>query len=90
MSQATLSRCSYRFNDLRQLMAKASPARSGDYLAEVPLKTLLQQLLVPDEQDEVTRLIIDSHDAVAFAPISHLTVGIFVTGCWASRRSSAV
>ncbi|MFS7186226.1 ethanolamine ammonia-lyase subunit EutB [Serratia proteamaculans] len=95
MYQATLSRRSYRFSDLRQLMAKASPARSGDYLAEVaadsaeermaarialaevPLKTFLQQLLVPYEQDEVTRLIIDSHDALAFAPISHLTVGDF-------------
>lgn len=98
MYQATLSRRSYRFNDLRQLLAKASPARSGDYLAEVaadsaeermaarialadvPLKTFLQQLLVPYEHDEITRLIVDSHDALAFAPISHLTVGISAIG----------
>ena len=83
----------YRFDSLRQLMAKASPARSGDYLAslaarsaservaaqmclaEVPLKRFLDEALIPYEQDEVTRLIIDSHDTAAFAPISHLCVG---------------
>jgi ethanolamine ammonia-lyase large subunit len=76
-------------------MAKATPARSGDYLAgvaaasaqermaakmalaDLPLRTLLQQPLIPYEQDEVTRLILDEHDAAAFAPISHLTVGDF-------------
>lgn len=95
MFQTTLSHRSYQFRDLRELMAKASPARSGDYLAEVaassaeermaakmaladlPLKVFLQQVLIPYEQDEVTRLIIDSHDAVAFTEISHLTVGDF-------------
>ena len=83
----------YRFDSLRQLMAKASPARSGDYLAglaarsaservaaqmclaAVPLKRFLDEALIPYEQDEVTRLIIDSHDTAAFAPISHLCVG---------------
>ncbi|MVW76862.1 ethanolamine ammonia-lyase subunit EutB [Pseudomonas xionganensis] len=83
----------YRFDSLRQLLAKASPARSGDYLAglaarsaservaaqmclaEVPLKRFLDEALIPYEQDEVTRLIIDSHDTAAFAPISHLCVG---------------
>ncbi|KAB8311244.1 ethanolamine ammonia-lyase subunit EutB [Rouxiella chamberiensis] len=95
MFQTTLSHRRYQFADLRELMAKASPARSGDYLAEVaaasaeermaakmalaeiPLKTFLQQLLVPYEEDEVTRLIIDTHDVTAFAAISHLTVGDF-------------
>src|SRR5476649_863641 len=95
MYQTTLFRSSYQFRDLKDLMAKASPARSGDYLAEVaadsaeqrmaakmalaelPLKTFLQQLLIPYESDEVTRLIIDSHDAQAFSLISHLTVGDF-------------
>src|SRR5471032_1936377 len=95
MYQTTLSHRSYQFRDLKDLMAKASPARSGDYLAEVaadsaeqrmaakmalaelPLKTFLQQLLIPYESDEVTRLIIDSHDAQAFSLISHLTVGDF-------------
>jgi len=46
-------------------------------LAEVPLATFLSEALVPYEDDEITRLIIDSHDATAFAPVSHLTVGDF-------------
>ena len=86
---------SYRFADLRALMAKATPARSGDALAglaagsleervaaqmalaELPLSTFLNDVVVPYETDEVTRLIIDSHDGAAFAVISHLTVGDF-------------
>jgi ethanolamine ammonia-lyase large subunit len=44
-------------------------------LADLPLRTFLTQAVVPYEADEVTRLIVDSHDAAAFAPISHLTVG---------------
>jgi len=85
----------WRFDSLRELMAKASPARSGDFLAEVaagsdaeraaaqmaladvPLKRFLNEALIPYEQDEVTRLIVDSHDQAAFAPVSHLTVGGF-------------
>lgn len=81
--------------DLRQLLAKASPLRSGDQLAglaadtaeqrvraqmllaDVPLQRFLNEPVVPYEADEVTRLILDSHDPVAFAPISHLTVGDF-------------
>ena len=77
------------------LLAKASPARSGDELAgiaaanaeeraraqitlaDVPLKAFLADPIIPYEQDEVTRLICDSHDAAAFAPVSHLTVGEF-------------
>ncbi|WP_299540676.1 ethanolamine ammonia-lyase subunit EutB [uncultured Herbaspirillum sp.] len=84
---------SYAFRDLKELMAKASPARSGDLLAgvaaasaeeraiaqmalaELPLKTFLQEPLIPYEDDEVTRLILDSHDRAAFAAIAHLTVG---------------
>ncbi|MEW6704009.1 MAG: ethanolamine ammonia-lyase subunit EutB [Pseudomonadota bacterium] len=91
--QATLAGTAYRFADLRELLARASPARSGDQLAgvaaetaqervaarealaDLPLKALLQQPVVPYETDEVTRLIIDSHDAAAFAPVAHLTVG---------------
>jgi ethanolamine ammonia-lyase large subunit len=46
-------------------------------LAELPLSTFLNDVVVPYESDEVTRLIIDSHDAAAFAPVSHLTVGDF-------------
>ncbi len=85
----------YTFKDLKDLMAKATPKRSGDILAgvaastlqervvaqmllaEVPLKTFLNELLIPYEDDEITRLIIDEHDNVAFETISHLTVGNF-------------
>lgn len=85
----------YGFKNLGELMAKATPARSGDYLAgvaaqsaeeraiaqmtlaDVPLKVFLEDLLIPYEEDEITRLIVDSHDLVAFQPISHLTVGGF-------------
>jgi ethanolamine ammonia-lyase large subunit len=46
-------------------------------LADLPLRTFLSEAVVPYEDDEVTRLIIDGHDAAAFAPIAHLTVGGF-------------
>ncbi|MFN7725918.1 MAG: ethanolamine ammonia-lyase subunit EutB [Rubrivivax sp.] len=46
-------------------------------LAELPLRQFLQEAVVPYEDDEVTRLIVDSHDAAAFAPVAHLTVGDF-------------
>ena len=46
-------------------------------LADVPLKAFLSEAFVPYELDEVTRLILDSHDALAFAPVAHLTVGAF-------------
>ena len=85
----------YAFDDLRQVMAMASPARSGDYLAgigaataqqrmaarhvlaETPLSRFLNEALVPYEDDNITRLIIDTHEAAAFSPVSHLTVGDF-------------
>jgi ethanolamine ammonia-lyase large subunit len=80
---------------LRELLAKASPARSGDELAglaaataeervraqmklaDVPLRSFLLEPVIPYEEDAVTRLICDSHDAAAFAPVAHLTVGEF-------------
>jgi ethanolamine ammonia-lyase large subunit len=46
-------------------------------LADLPLKTFLNEAVIPYESDEVTRLIIDHHDVAAFAPIAHLTVGDF-------------
>ncbi|QOL48542.1 ethanolamine ammonia-lyase subunit EutB [Massilia litorea] len=95
MSQIThpVGSRTYTFSGLRELLAKATPARSGDYLAglaagsaeervaaqmalaDLPLTTFLNEALVPYELDEVTRLIMDTHDAAAFAPIRHLTVG---------------
>ncbi len=46
-------------------------------LADLPLTTFLEDLLVPYETDEVTRLIVDGHDASAFAPVASMTVGDF-------------
>jgi len=89
----TIQNITYRFNSLGELLAKASPFRSGDALAgltagsyeervaaqmalaDLPLSTFLQEAVVPYEKDEVTRLIMDTHDAAAFAPIGHMTVG---------------
>jgi ethanolamine ammonia-lyase large subunit len=85
----------YQFASLKELLAKATPLRSGDVLAcvaassarervaaqlalaEVPLSAFLNEALVPYEDDEVTRLIIDTHARAAFAPISYLCVGDF-------------
>ncbi|WP_336278074.1 ethanolamine ammonia-lyase subunit EutB [Cronobacter dublinensis] len=95
MYRTTLTHSTYRFDSLKTLLAKATPARSGDVLAgvaaqsaaermaakmalaDVPLRDILDNPVIPYEQDEVTRLIIDTHDRDAFAPISHLTVGDF-------------
>tara|TARA_R110001583_G_scaffold195404_1_gene372800 strand:- start:29764 stop:31155 length:1392 start_codon:yes stop_codon:yes gene_type:complete len=85
----------FTFPDLKTVLAKASPLRSGDLLAglaagsdeervaarytlaDIPLKRFLSEALVPYERDEVTRLIIDSHDYAAFLAVSSLTVGDF-------------
>jgi ethanolamine ammonia-lyase large subunit len=81
--------------ELKALLAKATPLRSGDQLAgiaaesaeervaaqmalaDTPLSRFLNDLLIPYESDEVTRLILDTHDQEAFAPIAHLSVGEF-------------
>ncbi|HEX4284462.1 MAG TPA: ethanolamine ammonia-lyase subunit EutB, partial [Terracidiphilus sp.] len=83
----------YTFADLRELLARATPLRSGDVLvgvaaqsaeervaaqfalADVPLALFLSEAVVPYENDEVTRRIMDTHDAEAFAPVRSLTVG---------------
>jgi ethanolamine ammonia-lyase large subunit len=95
MYRMQASGTSYVFDDLKTLLAKASPYRSGDVLAglaassaaesaaarmalaDVPLKTFLNETVVPYDIDDVTRLIIDSHDKAAFAPVAHMTVGAF-------------
>ncbi|CAO4168573.1 ethanolamine ammonia-lyase subunit EutB [Methylorubrum extorquens] len=46
-------------------------------LAEVPLKEILARPLIPYDEDDVTRLILDDHDEAAFAEIAALTVGDF-------------
>src|SRR5450631_973904 len=89
----TLGSSRYVFEDLKCLLARASPFRSGDVLAgvaaqdgaervaaqralaDVPLKTFLAESLTPYESDDVTRLLLDSHDRNAFAALAHLTVG---------------
>jgi ethanolamine ammonia-lyase large subunit len=89
----TVHNITYRYDDLKTLLAKATPFRSGDLLAgiaaktyeeriaaqmclaDVPLKSFLNEAIIPYEKDEVTRLIIDTHDADMFTLISSLTVG---------------
>jgi ethanolamine ammonia-lyase large subunit len=93
--RTSLGTCVYDFGDLKTLLAKATPLRSGDQLAgiaaasaeervaaqmalaDVPLKDFLAEPLIPYETDDITRLIFDRHDAAAFQPVSHLTVGEF-------------
>ena len=89
----TIGGFTYRFSDLKELLAKASPLRSGDglarlaaetyeervaaqmALADLPLVQFLNEAVISYEADDITRLIIDTHDKTAFAPISHFTVG---------------
>ncbi len=92
---ATLHQRTYHFPSLRELMAKASPLRSGDELAgiaaasheegvaarlalaDVPLAEFLAQPLIPPDEDEVSRLILDQHDPACWAPLRSHTVGAF-------------
>jgi ethanolamine ammonia-lyase large subunit len=98
----------YVFDDLRDLLAKATPPRSGDRLAgiaadsagqmiaarialaDVPLKQFLNDTVIPYEHDEVTRLILDTHDPSAFAAISSLTVGAFRDWLLSDAATTAV
>lgn len=92
---ATVGGTRHAFPDLRTLLAKATPFRSGDALAgvaaesaaervaaqralaDLPLRHFLTEAVIPYEADEVTRLILDGHDAASFAGVAHLTVGGF-------------
>jgi ethanolamine ammonia-lyase large subunit len=89
----TVAGVRYTFSSLAELLARATPVRSGDQLAgicaataqeriaaqlalaDLPLKRLLNEAIVPYETDEITRLILDTHDSAAFAPIAAFTVG---------------
>ena len=93
--RTTLASQVFAFDDLKQVLAFASPPRSGDQLvglaagsaqqrmaarhvlADTPLAQFLNEAVIPYEADAITRLIVDSHDAVAFAPVAQLTVGDF-------------
>jgi ethanolamine ammonia-lyase large subunit len=97
----------YAFQDLKAVLAKASPRRSGDelagvaaasdeermaaryVLADLPLVTFLNEIIVPDDCDEVTRLILDSHDTSAFETVRGLTVGEFRDWLLAYETDSA-
>jgi ethanolamine ammonia-lyase large subunit len=91
----TIGQTVYRFADLKTVLAKASPPRSGDELAgiaaqsseeriaaqmalaEIPLAAFLPELVIPYEEDEVSRLIVDKHNSADFMPVAHMTVGEF-------------
>ncbi|MDY6995825.1 MAG: ethanolamine ammonia-lyase subunit EutB [Actinomycetota bacterium] len=91
----TVSGHTYQFDGLVEVLAKATPQRSGDelagcaaesdaeraaaawVLADLPLSTFVNEVVVPYETDDVTRLIIDTHDRQAFSAVSHLSVGGF-------------
>src|SRR3974390_179721 len=108
MYTATVGSTRHTFRDLKELMAKASPPRSGDELsglaaapgeervaaemalADLQLTTFLQDHVVPYESDEVTRLILGGHDAMAFARISHLTVGGFRDWLLSDEATTAI
>ncbi len=93
MYQYTVRNKVYKFKDLKTLLAKASPYRSGDVLAgisantyeervaaqialaDLPLKNFLNEDLIPYDDDEITRLIIDNHDNASFSLISSFSVG---------------
>lgn len=95
MPSITLGGRAFSFPGLREVLAKASPDRSGDrlagvaascaeervaaryVLADTPLAAFLDEPLVPYEEDEVTRLILDTHDRAAFVPVAGLSVGQF-------------
>ncbi|MGY2001786.1 ethanolamine ammonia-lyase subunit EutB [Blastococcus sp. SYSU DS1024] len=103
--RTTLGGHTYEFPSLSDLLARATPARSGDVLAgcaaesaaqrvaaqtvlaDLPLATFLEEQVVGYDEDEVTRLILDTHDPAAFAPVAALTVGEFRDRllCWAAE-----
>ncbi|WP_322516210.1 ethanolamine ammonia-lyase subunit EutB [Rhodopseudomonas palustris] len=103
----SIGNVAYVFDNLRDLLARATPPRSGDRLAgvaadsaeqmvaarmalaEVPLRQFLNETVIPYEDDEVTRLIVDSHDADSFALIASLTVGGFRDWLLSDAASSA-
>ena len=89
----------YQFANLKTVLAKATPARSGDHLAgvaadtyaermaarmclaQIPLKTFLEDLIVPYESDEVTRLIVDSCISTRSANARKLSGRKWLTPC---------
>jgi ethanolamine ammonia-lyase large subunit len=102
---------SFEFDGLVEVLARATPLRSGDVLAgcaarsdtervaarmvlaDLPLSTFLEEQVVPAESDDVTRLILETHDEDAFAQVSGLTVGAlreWLLGAAARRDTAAL
>ena len=91
----TIANHVWQFDSLKEVMAKASPLRSGDVLAgvaattniermaarfvlaDLPLRIFLDEPLLDDSVDEVSRLIRQQHDSVAFAPFGNMSIGEF-------------
>lgn len=89
----TIANQVWQFDSLKEVMAKASPLRSGDVLAgvaaksniermaarfvlaELPLCIFLDEPLLDDSVDEVSRLIRQQHDSVAFVPFGNISIG---------------
>ncbi len=104
---STVDSTRWVFADLKDLLAKASPERSGDHLAgiaarsamerfaaqqalaDLPLAEFLSEQVIAYEDDEVSRLIVDSHDGAAFAPVASLTVGELREWLLSSQATSA-
>ena len=100
----TIDGVTYTFRDLKDLLAKATPARAGDELAgiaarssvervaaqmtlaDLPLTTFLNEAVVPYETDEVTRLIVDTHDRSPLLPSPVSLLAGFGTGCFPTTR----
>ncbi|SDG32989.1 ethanolamine ammonia-lyase subunit EutB [Klenkia brasiliensis] len=103
--RATVAGHTYEFPTLVEVMAKATPARSGDVLAgcaatseaervaaqtvlaDLPLTTFLDEQVVGYDEDDVTRLVLDTLDAAALEPVRALTVGGFRE--WLLARAAA-
>ena len=91
----TIANHVWQFDSLKEVMAKASPLRSGDVLAgvaattniermaarfvlaDLPLCIFLDEPLLDDSVDEVSRLIRQQHDSVAFASFGNISIGEF-------------
>ncbi|MEU4455131.1 ethanolamine ammonia-lyase subunit EutB [Nocardioides sp. NPDC023903] len=101
----------FEFDGLVEVLARATPLRSGDVLAgcaarsdtervaarmvlaDLPLSVFLEEQVVPAESDDVTRLILETHDEDAFAQVSGLTVGAlreWLLDAAASRDTAAL
>jgi ethanolamine ammonia-lyase large subunit len=90
---ATLRGETFRFADLKELLAKANEVKSGDQLAgiaagserervaaktalaDVTVAELVERPLIDPDDDEVSRVNLESLDREAMGPIRSLTIG---------------